>query len=233
MLNVLAAGSLKQVWSALMAQFLRHDGVAVTTQFGPAGLLRQRIEAGEACDLFASANAAHPAALTAAGLALRAVPFASNRLCLTATRRAASPADDWLSLLSNPALRLATSTPGSDPSGDYAWQFFDNLPGLGERLKQRARCLVGGPHSPAVPSGELAAAWLIRSGQADMFLGYASYAPVLRQQSDLLVCDIPEPLNVVARYTAAVCSREGEALGAFLRSAVAIDLLAQGGFGEG
>jgi hypothetical protein len=78
-MRVLAAGSLRVVWQNLMAHFPE----PVETQFGPAGLLRERIETGESCDLFASANLAHPQALFASGQALSVVPFASNQLCLT------------------------------------------------------------------------------------------------------------------------------------------------------
>ncbi|EAO0583408.1 molybdenum ABC transporter substrate-binding protein, partial [Salmonella enterica subsp. enterica serovar Javiana] len=55
-MRILAAGSLRVVWPQLMAAF-QADAVC---DFGPAGLLRERIEAGEACDFFASANLAHP-----------------------------------------------------------------------------------------------------------------------------------------------------------------------------
>ncbi|WP_140917896.1 substrate-binding domain-containing protein [Limnobaculum xujianqingii] len=237
MLKILAAGSLRRVWAPLMAQFQAETGMTSETQFGPAGLLRQRIEAGETCDFFASASANHPAALISAGLALGSIPFASNCLCLSVARRITSGSDDWLSLLSNPELRLATSTPGSDPSGDYAWQLFDNLeryqPGLGESLKNRALCLVGGANSPAVPPGEMAASWLIRSGQTEMFLGYASYASNLRQHADIFVYDIPEEMNVVAHYVSAICTEMGMALGAFLRTPIAMDILRENGFGVG
>ncbi|EIY7504502.1 molybdenum ABC transporter substrate-binding protein, partial [Salmonella enterica subsp. enterica serovar Typhimurium] len=54
-MRILAAGSLRVVWPQLMAAF-QADAVC---DFGPAGLLRERIEAGEACDFFASANLAH------------------------------------------------------------------------------------------------------------------------------------------------------------------------------
>lgn len=64
-MRVLAAGSLRRVWPQLMAHFPE----AVETQFGPAGLLRERIVSGEACDLFASANLAHPQALHVMGRA--------------------------------------------------------------------------------------------------------------------------------------------------------------------
>ena len=45
--------------------------------------------------------------------------FASNQLMLTARRSPDNDGSDWLALLSTPRLRLATSTPGCDPSGDY------------------------------------------------------------------------------------------------------------------
>lgn len=68
---------------------------------------------------FASANAAHPQALLQAGLAQECQGFASNQLMLTARRSPDNDGLDWLALLSTPRLRLATSTPGCDPSGDY------------------------------------------------------------------------------------------------------------------
>jgi molybdate transport system substrate-binding protein len=107
-MRVLAAGSLRGVWPQLM----RHFPQAVETRFGPAGLLRERIEAGESCDLFASANLAHPQALHP----LAVVPFTRNNLCLTARSDVLRAGDDWLSLLTRDDLRVATSTAGADPS---------------------------------------------------------------------------------------------------------------------
>lgn len=52
-MRILAAGSLRVVWPQLMAAF-QADAVC---DFGPAGLLRERIEAGEACDFLLSARA--------------------------------------------------------------------------------------------------------------------------------------------------------------------------------
>lgn len=79
-MRILAAGSLRVVWPQLMTAF-QADAVC---DFGPAGLLRERIEAGEACDFFASANLAHPQALLgkragAAGRAFYGEPFVSER----------------------------------------------------------------------------------------------------------------------------------------------------------
>ncbi|STT16249.1 Molybdenum-binding periplasmic protein [Klebsiella pneumoniae] len=180
-LTLLAAGSLRSAFLPLVAHFQQHTGLAVDAQFGPAGLLRERIEAGAPCAVFASANAAHPQALLQAGLAQECQGFASNQLMLTARRSPDNDGLDWLALLSTPRLRLATSTPGCDPSGDYTWQLFARIearyPGLGNAMAGRAQQLVGGRDSLSVPPGEIAGAWLIRQNLADLFIGYAHYGP--------------------------------------------------------
>lgn len=226
-MRVLAAGSLRGVWPQLLAHFPH----PVETQFGPAGLLRERIEAGEPCDLFASANVAHPQALLQKGVARSVEVFASNSLCLTARSAVLRDGDDWLSLLTRPDLRLATSTAGCDPSGDYTQALFTRMGEAGIAVRERAMALVGGRGSAPVPQGKLAAEWLIQSGQADLFIGYASYAPKLRLIPDLSVLNIPEPVNPRVEYACAVMSPEGQALAEFLQSEQAKVILQQAGFG--
>lgn len=234
MLRVLAAGSLRPVWPALMAAFSAQSGMRVDSHFGPAGLLRQRIEQGEPCALFASASQEHAEALVQQGVASESGLFAANRLCLTARADVVSDADSWLSLLQRPSLRLATSTPLSDPSGDYTWQMFAALerryPGLGDDLRQRAKTLVGGPDSLALPESALAAHWLLSNDYADLFIGYASYAPRLMAIPALKVFDIPAAANVLARYGYAVCQPAAQPLARFLTSPTAQWLLRQQGF---
>lgn len=234
MLKVMAAGSLRLVWMPLMARFTAESGIRTQTQFGPAGLLRQRIEEGEACDLFASANMAHPLTLQRAGIAQEVHPFAGNRLCLTMRKSQFDARASWLDMLCRDELRLATSTPGSDPSGDYTWQLFDRIeqlhPGAGIKLRRRAKPLVGGPLSMKVPEGELASAWLIRSGLADIFIGYRSYAPALREQSDVAVMDIPLDYNIRSVYALAQCRHEAKPLADFLLSTDTQRFLVDAGF---
>ncbi|HEY1844657.1 MAG TPA: substrate-binding domain-containing protein [Buttiauxella sp.] len=234
MLKVMAAGSLRRVWAPLMTRFETETGMKTQTRFGPAGLLRQRIEAGEECDLFASANLAHPLALKLAGLAQEVHPFAGNRLCLTVAKQALHEGEGWLDLLRRDELRLATSTPVSDPSGDYTWQFFERIeqlhPGSGERLKERAQQLVGGPSSLKVPEGELASAWLIRRGYADIFIGYLSYAPALRGESDVAVVDIPLDYNIRSVYALAQCQGAAKPLADYLLSDGTQRFLVDAGF---
>jgi molybdate transport system substrate-binding protein len=208
MLTVFAAGSLKRAFVPLLARFRQESGINVEVQFGPAGLLRERIEAGEPCSLFASANTQHPQTLLTAGRAREVHSFAANQLNLTASVTPDTADADWLRLLGNPALTLGTSTPGCDPSGDYTWQLFDNIdarhPGRGTALKQRAKRLVGGRDTLTVPDGEIASAWLIRQGLADLFIGYAHYSQALVGQTDIRTLAIPQPYNVRCEYQLAL-----------------------------
>lgn len=226
-MRALAAGSLRTVWPKLMAHFPE----PVETRFGPAGLLRERISAGEPCDLFASASLDHPQTLLTAGKARRVLPFASNSLCLTVRSDRVREGEAWHALLDRDDLRIATSTPVADPSGDYAQLLFDRMGDAGERVRRRARALVGGHDSAPVPQGKMAAEWIIHSGQAEIFIGYASYAPALRQREGLTVLTLPESVNPQAVYASAVITRQGQRLADFLRSDTAQAILREAGFG--
>lgn len=221
-LRVMAAGSLRRAFVPLMAQFTRRSGIKVSLEFGPAGLLRQRIEDGAAVDLFASANLHHPQALLQRGLAQRVMPFAGNGLCLTLRNTPVLNRKSWLDALLDDRFILAISTPGSDPCGDYAWQLFDNIerryPGAGLRLKARAKTLVGGVNSQKIPPGEPASAWLIATGLADMFIGYNSYAPLLSQRPNLRIATFPAEFTVSANYMLATFSSRADPLAAYLLS---------------
>ncbi|PIJ48586.1 hypothetical protein BL250_06755 [Erwinia sp. OLTSP20] len=234
-MNVLAAGSLQGVWPCLMAHSPCTEAIS-QTRFGPAGLLLESVLAGSHCDLFASANQAHPQYLLTAGIAQYIRPFATNRLCLTVRSQACQHDDDWLTLLRRRDLRLATSTAGCDPSGDYALQLFDLIardhPALARSLRQRALPLVGGRHSLSAPPGQLAASWLINQGHADMFIGYASYLPLLRQDPRLRVFTIPTRYNPPAIYTLAVLHPIAGELATYLTSAVAARVLSNAGFNQ-
>lgn len=226
-MQILAAGSLKGVWPALMAYF----PAPVETRFGPAGLLRERIEAGESCDLFASASEDHPQTLLAAGRALAVMPFTSNRLCITVRSDCLLPGDDWFTLLTRDSLRIATSTPGTDPSGDYTQVLFSRMGNAGEAVRQRALPLAGGRDSPVIPTGRLAAEWIIQADMADLFIGYASYRTALSRAAGLTVVDIPAAVNPVARYACAVITPEAQRLATFLGSEQPKGVLRDAGFG--
>lgn len=225
-MRALAAGSLRTVWQSLLVHFPE----PVETQFGPAGLLRERIETGEECDLFASANFAHPQALLASGRAMSVMPFASNRLCVAARSDVLREGDDWFSVLTREELRVATSTALADPSGDYAQALFTQMGKAGEAVRKRAKALVGGRDSAPIPAGKCAAEWIVLGGQADIFIGYASYAATLREVAGLTVIDIPASVNPRAEYVCAVMTTAGSALADYLVSEKAKAILLNAGF---
>jgi molybdate transport system substrate-binding protein len=233
-IKVLAAGSLRRAWAPLCEAFQDKTGGKVVTEFGPAGLLRERIEQGEKVDIFASANTAHPLALQQHGKALEVDVFCGNSLCVTARKGPELEKLNWLNVLLDSRFRLATSTPQSDPSGDYTWQMFELIerrhPGAGEALRNKALRLVGGAKSAKVPEGKLAAEWLICSGQADVFIGYTSYATLLRENDALEVFNVPADYNVRARYALATCTEKGKPLAEFILSETGQHILQNAGF---
>jgi len=53
------AGSLREVMTQIAGDFGDAQGMTVTTQFGPSGRMRERIEKGEHVDIFTSADIGH------------------------------------------------------------------------------------------------------------------------------------------------------------------------------
>ena len=155
--------------------------------------------------MFASANLLHPRTLVAAGWGGPVALFARNRLCaLARTNVAASPAT-LLDVILDPAVRLGTSTPKADPSGDYAWQLFDKAetlrPGSFATLDKKALQLTGGPESPKAPEGRNTYGWVMAEDRADVFLTYCTNAVLARKEvPELQIIDLPDALAVGADY---------------------------------
>jgi molybdate transport system substrate-binding protein len=81
-IRVVAAGSLKDPFTAIFADFSKQYGVGFFPTFGPSGLLRERLQGGESFDVFASAALPHAQALTDGGLSGPSVMFGRNMLCV-------------------------------------------------------------------------------------------------------------------------------------------------------
>jgi molybdenum ABC transporter molybdate-binding protein len=177
-LQVLAAGSLREVLGDITKRYHTATGVAVTTAFGPSGVLRERIENGEKADLFASADMGHPVKLLVDGRALRVAMFTRNALCGIALSKTGLTTENFLGRLLYRKIKLGTSTPQSDPSGDYTWAMFRRAemlrPGAYDILDKKADKLVGGPATPAPSDAKDAVATALASGQIDVMIGYCS-----------------------------------------------------------
>jgi len=230
-----AAGSLRAAMTEVAAAFVAAGGPAVAPAFGASGLLRERIAGGEPSDVFASADMGHPATL-ARERRLPVVLFARNRLCALARPGLAVTAATLLDRMLDPAVRLATSTPHADPSGDYAFASFARAeavrPGARAALEAKALQLVGGANSAPPPAGRNAYAWLL-DGQADLALTYCTNAvPAAAELPGATVVQLPEALAVGAEYGLVVLTeRPGAArLALFILSPEGQMILSRHGF---
>ena len=131
----------------------------VESTFGASGLLRERIEKDKAAHVFASADLGHPTKLADAGLAASKVAvFARNQLCALARDDLKLTHATRFYVMLDPAVRVGTSTPKADPSGDYAFALFAKAeafkPGARAALEGKALQLTGGPTSEKAPAGK-------------------------------------------------------------------------------
>jgi len=212
---VYAAGSLRGALTEFARRFeAAQAGTSVRFVFGASGLLKDRLLAGEAAHVFASANMEHPQALAAAAKAGAVQRFTRNRLCVLAREGIAVTPADVVDRLLDPALRVATSTPKADPSGDYAWQMFGRVGARGgayagaeAALQAKALQLTGGPNSPPPPAGRSVYGAILEAGQADVFVTYCTNALQARREvPSLRQIDLPDDVNVAADYGVALLS---------------------------
>ncbi len=201
---VFAAGSLKRAFRELLGHFGETTGILARAEFGPAGLLRERLEQGEQADLFASADCASPARLVALGRATGLRVFARNELCAVVRLDSGIDKHGLLDAMMAPEHRLGMSTPVLDPSGDYALRVIRNAdtlrPGAGRRLREKAVSLVGGRTPTEIPDGWVAGEYLVYSGATDIFLSYASYRQAILEAARVRVIALPDTLQVRAEY---------------------------------
>ncbi|MCZ8250935.1 MAG: molybdate ABC transporter substrate-binding protein [Hylemonella sp.] len=204
-LQVYAAGSLREALTAIAADYEARTGQKVVLSFGASGLLRERIEKGEGAQVFASADTDHPQRLAARGGWQVPQVFTRNSLCaLTAAHVAATPSTLLQTMLRSD-VRVGTSTPKADPSGDYAWALFRKAdavqPGAYAVLDAKALKLTGGADSPKPPPGRGTYAWVMDQGQADVFLTYCTNAVAAQKDVPRLkIVQVPPELQVGAAY---------------------------------
>ena len=237
---VYAAGSLRAALTDVARAFEHDHPAQVTMTFGASGLLKDRIVAGESPQVFASANMEHPEALVAAGRAAAVSAFARNALCVLATPAFSLRGKTLTLRLLDADVRVGTSTPKADPSGDYAFRMFDRIessgaagPGSAAALKAKALQLTGGPDSPAPPPGRNVYGELVATGQADAFITYCTATLARREHAKLQVLTVPEAVNVSARYGLALLgpvSADARAYMQFLLGPKGQDILASHGF---
>ncbi len=193
--TVYAAGSLRGVIAAL-APKASAMGIEIVPTFGGSGELRDRIERGATPDLLLSADMASPRRLAAEGKAMApAIAFAGNRLCLVARRSLGLTPDNFAARLAGGGIRIRTSKPIADPSGDYAMAMFDRIdtvhPGAGKRLSADAQANMS-LTATAGAAGQNPTAALFAAGMIDVAVTYCSASGELAKSGTGLV-SIPVP----------------------------------------
>src|SRR5262249_28992851 len=152
-----AAGSLRTALTEVTGAFEDVSGQRVQAKYGPSGKLKDEIAGGGHAEGFASANMEHPQAVATSGKSGPGVLFARNRVGAPGRPGLAVESATILDLMLDANVKLGTSTPRADPSGDYAWEVFrkaDSLrPGALAVLAGKALQLTGGPNAPAAPPG--------------------------------------------------------------------------------
>jgi ABC-type molybdate transport system substrate-binding protein len=235
-----AAGSLRAALTEVGNAYRQRNGIPVEGTFGASGLLKERLERGEQADVFASANMEHPRALEKAGRAGPVRLFARNQLCALAAPGVKLDSDTLLGRMLDPAIKLGTSTPKADPSGDYAFELFARAealkPGARAKLEAKALKLTGGPDSPRAPQGRNIYGYLVSEGRADIFLGYCTGAAEARQEVPALqIVQVPPALAVGADYGLTVMNGAHAAGAQFVRFVLSSEgqaILERHGFGR-
>jgi molybdate transport system substrate-binding protein len=232
-----AAGSLREALAATAQAFESAHGVHVKARYGASGLLKEEIAGGAAAEVFASANMEHPRALAKAGRSGPVVLFARNRLCALVREGLSVEPANLLERMLDPTVKLGTSTPKADPSGDYAWDVFRKAdiqkPGVFSMLEKKALQLTGGPQSPQAPAGRSLYGMLVAQGKADIFLTYCTGATAARREfPGQQIVQLPDALAVGADYGLTVMSTASAAAYRFAMFILADGqrILAQYGF---
>ncbi len=236
--EVFAAGSLRNAMAEI-GQRAATMGIQIKPVFGGSGTLRERIEKGEKPDLLLSADMAAPLALAAQGRTfVPPVAFARNRMCLVARHalnlKAVSAPGLVDSLLAK-GVRLRTSRPVADPSGDYAMAMFDLMnkahPGAAKALRDKAAQSWDLP-VPTLTARQNAITALLEAKSIDVAVTYCSATPDLTKGTqDLDTVTVPASFDPQPVFGLALLSDKAAAarLGLLLLSPPGQDALAAAG----
>ena len=223
-----AAGSLRGALTDIAKNFEAATGLKVQAKYGASGLLKDEIAGGAKAEVFASANMEHPQALAKAGKSGPVVLFARNRLCaLVRPGLKVTPAT-LLDRMLDPKVKLGTSTPKADPSGDYAFEVFRKAEaikrGAQAALEKKALQLTGGPSSATPPAGRSVYGWNVAEGRADIFLTYCTGAVVAQKENPgQQMVALPNALAVGADYGLTVMAEASPGAYQFVLFILAVD----------
>jgi molybdate transport system substrate-binding protein len=204
-IRVMAAGSLKDAFTAIFADYSKQYGDSFSPVWAPSGTLRERLQKGEAFDIFASAALPHAQALTEAGVSGPSVLFARNALCVVTDAASTLDSGSLIETLLTPDVRIGTSTPVSDPAGDYTWEIFHRIdakrPGAFDTLSKKARQLFGGAATTTPVNGRPRLLVALDDHEIDLFIYYCSGArEIVKASPNYKSVALPPELAVGPEY---------------------------------
>ena len=213
-IRVMAAGSLKDAFTAVFVDYTKQYGNGFSPVWGPSGVLRERLQKGEAFDVFASAALPHAQALTDAGVSGPSVMFARNALCVVTEAGSLLDTGNLVDTLLKPDIKIGTSTPVADPAGDYTWEMFRKVdamrPGAFDTLSKEAQQLIGGAATPASVNGRSPLLVALDDRRIDLFVTYCSSAQqIVQESSKYKSVALPPELSVGPEYGLTVSREAG------------------------
>jgi molybdate transport system substrate-binding protein len=239
--QLFAAGSLKGALTDVARSYETSTGNKVEMKYGASGLLKKEIAEGAKADVFASANMEHPQALFDEKKSGSVSRFARNKLCALVKPGLNVTSVDLLERMLDPNVKLGTSTPKADPSGDYAFEVFHKAeaikPGAQAVLEKKALQLTGGAGSAQPPAGRTVYGWHVAEGRADIFLTYCTNALMAQKENaGQQIVALPDNLAVGADYGLTVitgATSAAQQFADFIASAVGQKILIGYGFAPG
>ena len=234
--EIFSAGSLRGVVADLSKEAQSAFHIEVKPTFGGSGTLRERIEKGEKPDLLLSADVGSPQKLATQGrTVVPVIAFARNRMCIVSRRSAGVTPTNLIDRMLAKGVRVRTSTPILDPSGDYAWAIFARIdamrPGSGAVLKDKAQSAMSATATPATPNQSAAAA-LFAAKQIDLSITYCSGTTALEKElPELTSFPVPPRLDPHPLYGIAVLNDKPQVmrLVLFLLSEKGQEIIARAG----
>jgi ABC-type molybdate transport system substrate-binding protein len=131
--------------------------------------------------------------------------FARNALCVVTEANRALEPGNLVETLLKPEIKFGTSTPISDPAGDYTWEMFRKIdalqPGAFAALSQKAHQLFGGPATTTPINGRSRLLVALDNHDIDLFIYYCSGAQqIVRESAQYKSVALPSELSVGPEY---------------------------------
>ena len=211
--RIFAAGSLRLALNEIVERYAEAHGVRYRVLYGPSGKLREKIEQGDVPRLFASAAVQHVKALHENEVLRNNVQFTHNSMCVMARPGLKLDEAKLIDTLLDPMVKLGTSTPVADPSGDYTWDVFRKIdklrPGAYEKLDVKALKLIGKDVNPR--EAKLPYADLFVEGKADVLISYCTNAAAAAKTlPGITWVSFPDALDVPGYYAIGAAKDAGK-----------------------